>query len=539
MFEALRQKLHPFTPFLVLFGIVLLIGGFLRLERYDALLRFNADQVRDIKIVQQMKEQNIWPLLGPKAGGTEFQLGPAFYYLEYLSGTLFGFTPSGTTLLIPILSLVSLVLLYKLFRFIFSPTTSLTLMSIAALSFYLIKYARFGWNPNFLLFFLLLFLLALLHIIDPKEKYPLRWYVVLGVTMGIGMQLHTLSFLLMPFLFFIACGVSSLSGCVQTLKRGALTLALVFLCFLPVFLSEITTRGTNIQAFFTGISMKTEDKKTDLNPLLVTFDFILQGTAVVLTGYEPRGQWINPDAWKKAFSGTNTLLFIFSLIITLGGSWLTLQKLRSGSITPDERRFYWGTVIFFITTLILFFLIGNELNLRFFIILSLLPLLWLGMWFTYIESYLSNKPFKGLYPFLCFIVVILLGVINIQAYQNTYTFSRAESITKSYGGISLSEAAGLAQAINKTLETHPHYPKRLTFFEHERSLQYFLDAQNIDLKTTKENSDSPEGRFLILPLDARVSALDRYTGKFDPQQITQVGRFKLYWLYPLSEQSGR
>lgn len=536
MFEALRQKLHPLTTFLVLFGMVLLVGGFLRLERYDTLLRFNADQVRDIKIIQQMEMQGDWPLLGPKAGGTEFQLGPAFYYLEYLSGTLFGFTPSGTTLLIPILSLASLVLLYQLFRFIFSPTTSLTLMSIAATSFYLIKYARFGWNPNFLLFFLLLFLLALLHIIDPKEKHPLRWYAVLGVSTGIGMQLHTLSLLLVPFLFLIACGMSFLSARTQALRRGGLTLALVFLCFLPVFLSEITTQGANIQAFFAGIGMKTEDKATDLNPLLVTFDFVLQGTAVVLTGYEPRGQWINPDAWKKAFSGINTLLFLFSLVITLGGSWLTLQKLRSASITQDERRFYWGTVIFFITTLILFFLIGNELNLRFFIILSLLPLLWLGMWLTILESFLHKRQLSKIYPFICLATILLLGASNIQAYQNTYTFSRAESITKSYGGISLSEAAGLAQAISKAIETHPHYSKRLASFEHERSLQYFLDAQNINLKTTKENSDSPEGRFLILPLDARVSALDRYTGKFEPRQITQVGRFKLYWLDPLLKQ---
>ena len=536
MFEALRQKLHPITPFLILFGMALLVGGFLRLERYDTLLRFNTDQVRDIKIIQQMEMQGDWPLLGPKAGGTEFQLGPAFYYLEYLSGTLFGFTPSGTTLLIPILSLASLVLLYQLFRFIFSPTTSLTLMSIAAISFYLIKYARFGWNPNFLLFFLLLFLLALLHIIDPKEKHPLRWYAVLGVAMGIGMQLHTLSLLLMPFLFFIACGMSFLSARTQTLRRGGFTLALVFLCFIPVFLSEITTQGANIQAFFVGIGMKTEDKATDLNPLLVTFDFILQGTAVVLTGYEPRGQWINPDAWKKAFSGINTLLFLFSLVITLGGSWFTIQKLRSASITQDERRFYWGTVIFFITTLILFFLIGNELNLRFFIILSLLPLLWLGMWLTTLESFLHKRQLSKIYPFICLATILLLGASNIQAYQDTYTFSRAESLTKTYGGISLSEAAGLAEAISHTLQTHPHYSKRLTSFEHERSLQYFLDAQNIDLKTTKEVSDSPEGRFLILPLDTRASALDRYTGKFEPQQITQVGRFKLFWLHPLSKE---
>ncbi len=529
----LLARLRPLSPLIFCLALIVLIGGFLRLERYESLLRFNADQVRDIKIVTAITENNAWPLLGPKAGGTEFQLGPAFYYLEYLSSLLFGPTPSGTTLLIPVLSLASLILMYQLFRFVFTSITALTLTSLATISFYLIKYARFGWNPNFLLFFLLAFLLSLLHILDPKEKYPYRWYGLAGITMGIGMQLHTLSLLLMPCLFVAACLNNFLRTRQVPGRHWLLSLSLVLFCFLPVVVSEITTHGANTQAFFAGIGTKTEEKATDLNPLLVTVDFVLQGTAAILTGYEPRGQWINPDAWKKAFSPTNSLLFLLSVIVTFGGIWLMFQKFRSVTNPENHRRFYLGAILFFGATLTLFFLIGNELNLRFFIILSLLPLLWLGMWLTKVEDLLRVKGHEKIYPLICIMVIGLLGTSNITAYQRTYDFSKPESLTKSYGGISLGEASLLAETIASTLDTHPNYPKRLTYFEHERSLQYFLDKKNINLRTTKEDSDSPEGRFLILPLDAKSSALDRYQGKFEPRLISQVGRFKLYWLEPM------
>ncbi len=529
----LLARLRPLSPLIFCFALILLIGGFLRLERYESLLRFNADQVRDIKIVTAITESGVWPLLGPKAGGTEFQLGPAFYYLEYLSGLLFGFTPSGTTLLIPLLSLVSLVLMYQIFRFVFTPITALTLTSLAATSFYLIKYARFGWNPNFLLFFLLAFLLSLLHILDPKEKHPYFWYSLAGIAMGIGMQLHTLSLLLMPCLFVAACLANFLRTRQVSARHWLLSISLIFFCFLPVLISEVTTHGANTQAFLAGIGTKTEEKATDLNPLLVTVDFVLQGTAAILTGYEPRGQWINPDAWKKAFSPMNSFLFLLSVIVTFGGIWFMFQKLRSATNPEDHRRFYLGAILFFGTTLTLFFLIGNELNLRFFIILSLFPLLWLGIWLTRLEGFLKTRGYQKMYSFICLAVIGLLGASNITAYNRTYDFSKPESLTKSYGGISLSEASLLADSIEKTLHTHPNYPKRLIYFEHERSLQYFLDEKNMNLRTTKEDSDSPEGRFIILPLDAKPSALSQYRGRFEPELISQVGRFKLYWLEPV------
>ncbi|KKQ80045.1 MAG: hypothetical protein UT03_C0034G0001, partial [Candidatus Moranbacteria bacterium GW2011_GWD2_38_7] len=103
----------------IILFLIILLGAYLRLNDFSNLARFNADQVRDAKIVDAMLEGE-FPLLGPKAGGTAFKLGPAFYYLEYFSGAIFGSTPGGIALFIPIFSIASIFLFYLFFKNIFS-----------------------------------------------------------------------------------------------------------------------------------------------------------------------------------------------------------------------------------------------------------------------------------------------------------------------------------------------------------------------------------------------------------------------------------
>ncbi|KKP84220.1 MAG: hypothetical protein UR83_C0025G0023 [Candidatus Moranbacteria bacterium GW2011_GWF2_35_54] len=112
-------------------------------------MRFNNDQVRDAQIIDAMHSGENFPLFGPKAGGTKFNLGGAFYYLEYLSGAIFGFSPAGIAFFIPLLSIASIYLFYLLFKKIFSINITLGLTFLYAISFYAIKYSHFAWNLSF------------------------------------------------------------------------------------------------------------------------------------------------------------------------------------------------------------------------------------------------------------------------------------------------------------------------------------------------------------------------------------------------------
>src|SRR3989344_5909340 len=73
---------------------IILLGVFLRAYNFHDGLRFNADQARDATLASQVIDGGkAWPLLGPKAGGTNFRLGPIFYYFQIISGKVFGNLP--------------------------------------------------------------------------------------------------------------------------------------------------------------------------------------------------------------------------------------------------------------------------------------------------------------------------------------------------------------------------------------------------------------------------------------------------------------
>lgn len=522
------------TRFLLVLSLslIVLVAAYFRLTDYADLARFNNDQVRDIGIVEAFAEGE-WPLLGPKAGGTDFQLGPAFYYLEYVSGLLFGLTPAGTTLLVPLLALAALLLWYWLFRAYLTQPVALALVGLASVSAFLIKYARFGWNPNFLVFFLPLFLIALLRISDPDERRLVRWYLLAGISMGIGMQLHTLTLLLMPALFIIAHGYRSVVTRRLSLPQLSAALLAAALLFLPVFISEYRTGGANTAAFFAGLTAKTEAKADDLPAALVTADFFLQGQAVVLTGFEPRGQWVNPDAWAKVFTPANTLLLIFSILTITLGAWAAIYRFRSPSTSPAERRALTGLAILIALTGLLFLIIGNELNLRFFVLIAFIPYLLLGLALSAGLDWTTSRPSLRV-ALLSLALGIGVGLItsNLFAYRSTYDFDHPRSLTKAYGGISLGEARGLAEAIREALGKEPRYQPAVSTFDHERSIQYFLDRDDIVLDTIREQSSRSEGRWLILWRDAGRQSFEPFVGRFDATPIDTVGRFELYWLEP-------
>ena len=194
--------------FLALFGLILIVGIGFRTYRFHDFLRFNADQSRDATLASEVLVGKApWPLLGPKAGGTEFKLGSAFYSFQIVSSELFGVTPVSAAYPDLLFSLLAIPLLFLLLRQYFDTKTALRLTAVFALSYFAVKYSRFAWNPNSTPFWSMLFLLALYQSVIPGERK--RWWIwpmVLGVAIGIGVELHTLLLALLPMTFVMVFG---------------------------------------------------------------------------------------------------------------------------------------------------------------------------------------------------------------------------------------------------------------------------------------------------------------------------------------------
>ena len=133
-FKKIINKI-PYSTWILL-GIIL-IGIFLRTYNFHDWLRFNADQSRDAEVVSNSLEgKSSLPLLGPKAGGTEFRLGPIFYYFQTASAAFFGNQPDKMAYPDLFFSILSIPLLFLFLRKLFSERIALSSTAIYSLSFF-------------------------------------------------------------------------------------------------------------------------------------------------------------------------------------------------------------------------------------------------------------------------------------------------------------------------------------------------------------------------------------------------------------------
>ena len=181
LFEKLREPKWVVVSLL----LIIMAGTFLRVYQYHDFLRFNADQSRDATLVRDyLAGKEELPLLGPKAGGTSFRVGPAFYYFQIASAKIFGSHPDTVAYPDLLFSLLALPLLFFFLRKYFDSKTALLLVALFAVSLYAIKYSRFAWNPNSLPFWSMLFLYGLHEIMVERERIWKWWAVLTGGCSG-------------------------------------------------------------------------------------------------------------------------------------------------------------------------------------------------------------------------------------------------------------------------------------------------------------------------------------------------------------------
>ncbi|MBP9751331.1 MAG: glycosyltransferase family 39 protein [Candidatus Moranbacteria bacterium] len=289
----MSEERKPFSsrfsrPILILIAI-LAFGGFLRLYHFSDWLHFELDQARDARVIDEALSggPGELTLLGMKAGGTSLRLGPGFYYLEYLSGLVFGATPQGIAMIIPILSVASIGVFYLFARRFFGVSVSLALALLFSVSEYLVMYGRFAWNPNPLPFFSLLGFYALLRSVSPDERRPGRWFVLSAFSIGLATHLHFLAFLSLPVVaaIFLLVRRPRFSS-----KAWAAAFAAFIVFYVPVVLNEIETGGANSRAFLSAITEKSsKTTRTAPEKLIRNITEHGLGYLTILTGIEDGG----------------------------------------------------------------------------------------------------------------------------------------------------------------------------------------------------------------------------------------------------------
>lgn len=456
----------------LLFGIILGTGIFLRSFSFSEWLRFNDDQARDAAIVSAMFTSDTLPLLGPKAGGTGFYLGPAFYYIESASVFLFGNTPEALAYPVLIASIVFLVLYFLVAQKLFSPHVALATTAVLAVSFFHIKYSRFAWNPNLTPLFSLLFLVSLERLLTLRNLAPWYWVLLLGLSFGIGVQLHSTLLFLMPVLSFGSLLIAW--RCNIPLKKLLLAMGAALILNAPILFSEIQHGGENTAAFWRGLHTKTSKDDSLPEKIRHAGTCLIQGSTTIVSTLSfnddcdllAKKYQKSPWFWPRVIGEA---IFFFGGILLM---WLAAQQEAD---TAKRTRLFLLLAALAIFSLFLIPL-GGEAPLRFLVVIIFIPFLLLGFWLDFLftrNTQLGRLVLVLLLPTLCF--------LNLSIYYRVYPDQERTVIRDYFGGQRLGNiqpiAAAIAEDIRKDEDLAGQY--WIVGWEASRGLHYLVQQEGI------------------------------------------------------------
>lgn len=514
--------------------IILLVGIFFRTYEFHDFLRFNADQSRDAGIVSSYIEgRSPLPLLGPKAGGTDFHVGPVFYYFQIASAKIFGNVPAVMAYPDLLFSILTIPLLFFFLRKYFGVRTAMFLVVIFAVSSYAVKYSRFAWNPNSLPFWSILFLSGLHEMMIGRGSRYRWWGIVTGIAFGIGIQLHTLSLLFFPillagvfvFLFFETKAVgSAASGVSMRTQWRMLGMIVAIALFLNLgqIMSEMKTGGENTASFFGGVGTKEQKGSGIIHNTLKNVVCYTEANVYILSSYDTD----DGCGLRNAVKGRNIPIVLLGLVFFLGGlflAWHAFWRERDVS-----KKYFLGIVFLYLAISFLMLIpLSNEVSMRFFLAMIFMPFLFLGLWFEYIM-----KRFPRYGRSIVWVVVACLIVANLVSLQRAFAVSAANLSHSNAGmdNIMLKEV----EIASTFIVTHAGATPVVAvdgdaqfLFKGLKSMNYFTSREGVKLVEKNKKTDPKMPVFLIENTRQKNTILEYQAGVTDSLSF---GRFTIFSL---------
>ncbi len=310
MFKKLKNYISDHKLEIGILIFILLIAAFLRLYRISDYMTFLGDEGRDAIVAREILHGK-FTLLGPRASAGDFFLGPVYYYMMAPFLLLFNYDPVGPAVMVALFGVATVFLVYYVGLKFFNSKTGLMAASLYAVSPIVIAYSRSSWNPNVMPFFSLL-MLYLLFVALKKQSYKL--FLVVGLLLGILMQLHYLStFLGVIVLIFIAIGevfIKKSDLFVRYIKHYLEIFTGFLVGFSPFLLFEIRHSFPNMKAI---IKFVFEDNATKSYPIHQTFLSNISGSFLrifgrLITKFPPLDQ-------PNIFNDPYILLWILATVI--------------------------------------------------------------------------------------------------------------------------------------------------------------------------------------------------------------------------------
>ena len=422
--------------------IILLLGFALRFYNHHQWLFFKWDQGRDAILLAPAVKYGPehLPLLGPRATkieGDYLRLGPAYYYVQYLTAKIFrSVQPPVFAYSDLFFGVLTIWLLYLFLHLYFSRSISLLGALFYSLSFLAVQYSRFSWNPNSVPFFTLLTFYSLLRFAGAKTfKSRLGWLSLWALAFAVASQYHFFAFFVLTFVsasFFVfyfwreITTFSKKKDFFSTLKfilsqrglryllrkifsrafifSGVIILLIFAFVYSPVIISDYKTGASNTKLFFKMFSESGRADKTFTQKLLRNFRQQGDNFCLLTTGFKHRAGHKN-DPLTVGFG----LALLFSFWLILKKEWELKRNY------PEKFKFYFPVLLFIWSAG--FFLItipaSYQLRPRYFVPVFTLPAIILTFWLSLLDRKLVKHNF-----------IILLILTLLASFPNIYNLGR-------------------------------------------------------------------------------------------------------------------
>ena len=442
---------------------IMLLGIGLRTYQFHDWLRFNNDQARDAALTSEILTGQVVPLLGPKAGGTEFRLGPAFYYIQAASGKIFGNYPDALAYPELFFSILTIVLLFFFLRRYFSEKISLLLALMGAISYFAVRYGRFSWNPNAEPFWTLLLLFSLLKVFDSKTNRRYLWSITGGLALGVAVQLHTLLLVTLPVYLLVIFGYAIFRK--MPLKKYFLVMVLTAaLLNVPQLVDFSKTGGKNIQAFFQANKAKQSRNTSVFDSLFTVAQCSLQANIHIVSGLGDNDVCSFFRIEQKNISeqmGAVLTLFL-GMVLACGGLFLLASRLTTEE-DDNRRRFLMFTALYGLLSLLVLIPVAHEISIRFYLGLYFIPFILLGLCFEWLHA----RSWKSKTAMLVF-VAVLFSLSNLKALGDDFI-----SVSSDARGLTSIMTLGDLEGLTSALAKHAD-PSRLVMIDGKKNVLFHL-----------------------------------------------------------------
>lgn len=399
---SLLKKLQERKWECILLFVIITLGIFLRTYNFHDWLRFSPDEARDATYINNaLLGKARLPALGPQAGNTMFYLGPLYYQAEYATALIFGSAPDKLAYLDLFFSVLAIPLLFFFLRKYFSLEISLALDVLLSLSIFAISMSRFASNPNSIPFFVLLFLYGLLELMEDgstKKKY--LWASAVGISMGVGIQLHALLFVILPTVALLVCGLLMYR---KNLPWKSFFLVVFFFLLINggQISYELQNGGANTAQLFRGASSESSIKpsafmrnvslifacqiQANIHIVVSAIDIENCGGVFDIAKAARRNSYI-AGAGELINGGILTIIMGLTVLFSVGGYVLAGYRLKKEG--DRQRRNFLGLFLVYNSmAFVVLVPVASQISIHYFNILIFAPFILLGLWLDFLAGW--------------------------------------------------------------------------------------------------------------------------------------------------------